>query len=159
MRTLKIFKETISDGPGFRYSIYFSGCSHGCPGCHNPASWNADIGEILDEDYFYKIVKEIKGNKMLSGITLSGGDPFYNSSELLDFLTKLRGELEDVNIWCYTGYTMEELLEDSVKKECIKYLDTIVDGKFIKDLYLPDLEFRGSTNQRIINVKDYIEEK
>ena len=96
---------------------------------------------------------------MLSGITLSGGDPFYNSSELLDFLTKLRGELEDVNIWCYTGYTMEELLEDSVKKECIKYLDTIVDGKFIKDLYLPDLEFRGSTNQRIINVKDYIEEK
>ena len=159
MRILKIFKETISDEPGFRYSIYFSGCSHGCPGCHNPASWDADRGEILDEDYFYKIVKEIKGNKMLSGITLSGGDPFYNSSELLDFLTKLRGELEDVNIWCYTGYTLEELLEDSVKKECLKYLDTIVDGKFIKDLYLPDLEFRGSTNQRIINVKDYIEEK
>ncbi len=159
MRILKVFKETISDGPGFRYSIYFSGCSHGCEGCHNPDSWNPDNGEILDDEYFNKIVGEIKGNKMLSGITLSGGDPFYNSKELLDFLIKLRKEVGDINIWCYTGFTIEQISENSIMKECWNYIDTLVDGKFIKDLYLADLDFRGSTNQRIIYVKDFIDKK
>ena len=98
MRILKIFRETISDGPGFRYSIYFSGCSHACPGCHNEESWNPDNGEVMDSKYFKKITDEINGNKMLSGITISGGDPFYDSEEFLDFLVRLRKETGDIVI-------------------------------------------------------------
>ena len=158
MKILKIFKETISDGPGFRYSIYFSGCRHACPGCHNKESWDAEKGVYLDEVYLEQIINEIKANKILSGITLSGGDPFYDPEELLDFLKKIRSRLGDINIWCYTGYCIEELLEDSTKKECLKYIDTLVDGKFKKDLYEVNLSFRGSSNQRIINVKEFLEE-
>ena len=158
MRILKIFRETISDGPGFRYSIYFSGCSHACPGCHNEESWNPDNGEYMDDEYFKKIASEINGNKMLSGITLSGGDPFYNSEEFLDFLVRLRKETGDIDIWCYTGYTIEQLLHDKVKKECLKYINTLVDGRFIQELHSEELSFRGSSNQRIINVKEYIKE-
>lgn len=158
MRILKIFKETISDGPGFRYSIYFSGCSHGCSGCHNEESWNPERGDFLDDEYFKKIISEIKANKILSGITLSGGDPFYNPEELLDFLKKIRKELKDINIYCYTGYTTEQLLNDKMMRECLKYLDTLVDGRFIQELYSPDLDFRGSSNQRIIDIKEYLKE-
>ena len=158
MKILKTFRETISDGPGFRYSIYFSGCSHACKGCHNQESWDPTLGKTLDEKYFNEIVNEIKNNKILSGITLSGGDPFYKPEELLDFLISLHKELGNINIWCYTGYTVEQLLADDVMRECLKYLDTIVDGRFIQELYSPVLDFRGSSNQRLINVKEYLKE-
>ena len=112
----------------------------------------------MDSEYFKKIVDEINGNKMLSGVTLSGGDPFYNSEEFLDFLVRLRKETGDIDIWCYTGYTMEQLLLDSIKKECLKYIDVVVDGRFIQELHSEELSFRGSRNQRIINVKEYIKD-
>lgn len=159
MRILKIFKETISDGPGFRYSIYFSGCSHGCSGCHNEDSWDSEQGKILDDEYFKKIISEIKANKMLNGITLSGGDPFYNPKELLDLLVKIKKEMEDINIWCYTGYTIEQLINNEIMRESLKYLDTLVDGRFVEELYQPDLDFRGSSNQRIIDVNEYLKAK
>jgi anaerobic ribonucleoside-triphosphate reductase activating protein len=158
MRILKVFRETISDGPGFRYSIYFSGCSHACPGCHNEDSWDPDNGEILDSEYFKRIVDDINRNKMLSGVTLSGGDPFYNPEELLDFLIKFRKEVRKINIWCYTGYTIQQLLTDEVKRKCLEYIDVLVDGRFIQELHSEDLSFRGSRNQRIIDIKEFIKE-
>ena len=156
MKIIKIFKETISDGPGFRYSIYFSGCTHYCKGCHNPETWKGDTGDILDEKYMAKIISDINNNPLLDGVTLSGGDPFFNPSELLEFLRRLKDET-NIDIWAYTGYTLEQLMEDAVKRECLNYIDTLVDGKFDGDRFNPELFYRGSSNQRIIDVKSSLE--
>jgi len=158
MKIIKIFKETISDGFGFRYSIYFSGCEHHCKGCHNHETWKGDIGEILDDKYMDKIVEEVNSNSMLDGITLSGGDPFFKPSELLDFLKKLK-KRTNKNIWSYTGYTYETLLTNAIMRECLDYIDVLVDGKFEQNNYDPDLYFRGSSNQRIIDIKKSLHTK
>ncbi len=152
MKVIKIFKETISDGFGFRYSIYFSGCNHFCEGCHNMDTWTGDIGRIVDREYLDEIVGDINANPLLDGVTLSGGDPFFNPKELLQFLKVLKEETSK-NIWCYTGYTYEELLGQKITRESLEYIDILVDGKFQKDKYDPQLYFKGSSNQRIINVK------
>ncbi len=157
MKIIKIFRETISDGPGFRYSIYFSGCSHYCEGCHNPETWKGDIGEVLDEAYMQKIISEIKNNSILDGVTLSGGDPFFIPEELLGFLRRLKEET-DTNIWAYTGYTFEELIKKDITKKCLEYIDVLVDGRFDKNLTNPELFYRGSSNQRLVDVKASLEE-
>ena len=153
MKIMKIFKETISDGFGFRYSIYFSGCNHYCEGCHNQDTWKGDLGRTLDSEYMDEIVEEINSNSMLDGITLSGGDPFFDPSELLQFLKEIKARTNQ-NLWSYTGYTYERLLEDPTMRECLNYIDVLVDGKFEQSNYDPDLYFRGSSNQRIIDVKE-----
>lgn len=150
MRILNIYKETICDGPGLRYSIYISGCNHKCEGCHNPQSWNENEGVLLTPSFLDDIVSEIKKNIFLDGVTISGGDPFFNPKELLLFLKKIKEETKQ-NIWCYTGYTLEYLLKHDEYSEPLKYIDTLVDGPFVKSLYNPNLFFRGSSNQRIIN--------
>ena len=157
MKIIKIFKETISDGFGFRYSIYFSGCNHHCEGCHNQETWKGDIGRDLNVEYMDEIVGEINGNSMLDGITLSGGDPFFNLAELLEFLKEIKARTNK-NIWSYTGYTYEALLKDSIMRKCLDYIDVLVDGKFEKANYHPDLYFRGSGNQRIIDVKESLKD-
>jgi anaerobic ribonucleoside-triphosphate reductase activating protein len=153
MKIMKIFKETISDGFGFRYSIYFSGCNHYCEGCHNQDTWKGDLGRTLDSEYMDEIVEEINSNSMLDGITLSGGDPFFDPFELLQFLKEIKARTNK-NLWSYTGYTYERLLEDPTMRECLNYIDVLVDGKFEQSNYDPDLYFRGSSNQRIIDVKE-----
>jgi len=158
MKIIKIFKETISDGFGFRYSIYFSGCEHYCEGCHNQETWKGDIGRLLDKEYMDEIVEEINNNSMLDGITLSGGDPFFRPIELLEFLKEIKSKTNK-NIWSYTGYTYESLLENSIMRECLDYIDVLVDGKFEQINYDPNLYFRGSSNQRIIDVKESLNNK
>ena len=152
LRILKIYKETISDGEGFRYSIYLSGCRHCCKGCHNRDSWNSLSGALLTEDWLSQIVKEINSNPLLDGITLSGGDPFYYPESLLVFL-KILKERTGKNIWCYTGYTYEQLLTKDELKACLGYIDVLVDGRFDQKCYSPSIAFRGSTNQRIIRLE------
>ncbi|RUA09369.1 MAG: anaerobic ribonucleoside-triphosphate reductase activating protein [Fusobacteria bacterium] len=158
MKIIKIFKETISDGFGFRYSIYFSGCEHYCEGCHNQETWKGDIGRLLDKEYMDEIVEEINNNSMLDGITLSGGDPFFRPSELLEFLKEIKSKTNK-NIWSYTGYTYETLLENPIMRECLDYIDVLVDGKFEQINYDPNLYFRGSSNQRIIDVRESLKNK
>ncbi len=152
MKIIKIFKETISDGPGFRYSIYFSGCTHYCKGCHNPETWKGDIGDIVTSEYIDEIVEEINSNSLLDGITLSGGDPFFNPEELYNFIGIIKRRTNK-DIWCYTGYTFEEILADENKRRSLEYIDTLVDGRFCEDQFKPELFYRGSSNQRIIDVK------
>lgn len=151
MRVIKLVPETIVDGVGLRMSVYFSGCHHQCPGCHNPSSWNQEQGRLVDTK---EIVDLYKNNKLLSGITLTGGDPFYDAIDLLSFLKELRHALPTVNIWAYTGYTYEDLLIDSVKRDCLNYIDVLVDGPYIESLQGPNLMFKGSSNQRIIALKN-----
>ena len=154
LRLLMTYKETIVDGVGLRYSLYFAGCSHACPGCHNEYSWNPKHGNILTYEKLEEIAKEINENTLLDGITISGGDPLFNPVEMLKVLKFLK-EKTKKNIWLYTGYTLEQVREDELRRKCLEYVDVLVDGRFVKELYDPNLKFRGSSNQRIIKKKDF----
>ena len=103
------------------------------------------------------IANEINENTFLDGITVSGGDPLFNPKDMKKVLKFLK-EKTGKNIWLYTGYTLEKIMEDADKKECLKYIDVLVDGPFIKQLFTPNLEFRGSSNQRIIKKKEFKKE-
>ncbi|MFV0431265.1 MAG: anaerobic ribonucleoside-triphosphate reductase activating protein [Alphaproteobacteria bacterium] len=147
MRIIDIVDETISDGTGLRMSLYLSGCRHGCVGCHNPQSWCPNNGEVLDDVMFADIVKKYKANPLLNGITLTGGDPLYNFDEFHDLVKRLK-DILGCNIWVYTGYKYEEI----AKEPFMQYIDVLVDGRFIQRLFHPELSFKGSSNQRIINI-------
>ena len=152
LRVINVYPETIVDGEGLRYSIYFSGCTHCCKGCQNPETWAYEQGAILDEALQERIFSEIKANTLLSGVTLSGGDPMYNPEALLEFLKKLKKNTK-VNVWCYTGFVYENLIKDPIRSKCLKYIDVLVDGPYIERKRDVNLSFRGSTNQRIIKIK------
>lgn len=130
LHIINVYPETISDGFGVRYAIYLAGCTHHCRGCHNPGSWSPVAGEPLTELILSRIVAEINDNPILDGITISGGDPFYNPFALLALLRRLKEETHK-NVWCYTGYTYESLLKDETRRPCLDYIDTLVDGPFI----------------------------
>ena len=154
LRLLMTYKETIVDGVGLRYSLYFAGCSHACPGCDNEYSWNPKHGNVLTYEKLEEIAKEINENTLLDGITISGGDPLFNPVDMLKVLKFLKKKTKK-NIWLYTGYTLEQIREDELRRKCLEYVDVLVDGRFVKELYDPNLKFRGSSNQRIIKKEDF----
>lgn len=150
-RILNIIPDTAVDGTGLRTSIYFAGCNHRCKGCHNPESWNFNAGEEIEISEIVDKVYEYDNHK----VTLSGGDPMYRKDEVLELIQELRKRIPDINIWIYTGFTHEELidLDDNIVNEILDNIDVLVDGPFIEDLKSDNCLFRGSTNQRIIYLK------
>ena len=121
------------------------------PQCRQLESPGGRRSEPLTEALLNRIIAEIRSNPLLDGITLSGGDPFYNPPALLALLRRLKAET-GLNIWCYTGYTYEVLLDDEARRPCLEYIDTLVDGPFVQSLFDPTLPFRGSSNQRILHL-------
>lgn len=146
--------DSIVDGPGIRYTIFFQGCPHHCPGCHNPETHDFNGGHFEEiED----IINEIKKNPLLLGVTISGGEPFFQKEELLTLVKEIRKT--NLNIMVYTGYTFENLINsDSITKEILSNIDYLVDGPFILKERDLELIFRGSRNQRYIDVKKTLKE-
>ena len=149
--------DSIVDGEGIRSVIWFQGCSHNCLGCHNPETHDFNSGFEVSID---EMKKKIDHLEYQTGVTFSGGDPMMQV-EALEELAKHVHE-RGMNVWCYTGYTFEELLELAKKNEhyleALKNIDVLVDGRFILDLKSFNVQFRGSSNQRIIDVAKSLEE-
>ena len=150
----------VANGPGIRVSLFVSGCPHACPGCFNEIAWNYEYGEKYTEEVEEKILKAVSKAE-IQGLSLLGGEPLYpaNLRALLPLLRKLKERLPKKDIWCYSGYTYEELLsrEGEEKKELYElfsYLTVLVDGRFIEAEKDITLLFRGSKNQRLILVEE-----
>ena len=154
----------IANGEGVRVSLFVSGCTHHCKNCFNTETWAFNYGEPFTKDTEDKIINELSPD-YIDGLSLLGGEPFEpsNQSALLPFLRRVRQEFPDKTIWCYTGYLFDdELLNESRARcehtdEMLSLIDVLVDGEFKQDLYDISLSFRGSSNQRIIDVKKSLE--
>ena len=146
MRILDRVPGTSVDGPGLRTSIYFAGCSHQCPGCHNPQSWDFAGGREMSIDEIMDIVDENGFD-----VTLSGGDPMYNAGMILPLARKIKESGK--TLWCYTGFRYEVVMEHPDMRRLLDYVDVLVDGPFVETLRDVHLLFRGSSNQRLVDVK------
>lgn len=158
--------ESLVDGEGVRATIYLSGCSHNCPGCHNPESHDPNYGTPITAQTIQNIAQEIAKRPFLKGITLSGGDPFYCPEKTFLFITHLFEELHNLvknkqryNLWVYTGAMFGELYyaDNLFIHPMLLLTDVLVDGPFIQSLANKTLHFRGSSNQRIIDVQKTLE--
>ena len=144
--------DSIVDGEGLRNTIFISGCNHRCKNCHNKQMWNFSFGINFTIDKQMEFIQKCKDNILLDGITISGGDPFYSCRDMIDFLKLYKKEIPYHNIWIYSGFTYEEILNDKEKKELLMLCDVLVDGLYKEELRDITLKFRGSSNQRIINI-------
>ncbi len=147
LRVIDISEGTSVDGPGLRTSIYFSGCTHKCPGCHNPQSWDFEAGREATIEELLKIIDYNDFN-----VTFSGGDPFFQVEEVTQLARRIKSELGK-NIWCYTGYFWENIVDNPRFRPLLETIDVLVDSPFILSQRDISLRFRGSSNQRIIDVK------
>ncbi len=155
IRITGIVRESIVDGPGLRTAVFAQGCSHHCLGCHNPQTWDFNAGQQIDVD---RVMEEIKKVKLITGVTLSGGEPFDQAEGFAELAEKVKGQ--GLSVITFTGYTFEEILAQQAKAAWMSLLrnsDLLVDGPFKQELKDLSLAFRGSKNQRIIDVKKSIE--
>ncbi len=154
IRIFGVEGDSIVDGPGLRTAIFTQGCIHNCPGCHNPESHDPNGGKVYDTD---KIIKFAAENPLCDGVTLTGGDPFYQpvpSAVIAEGVKKL-----GLNVWTYTGYTWEQILQSGNEDfmRLLRATDVLVDGRFELDKRSLELKFKGSSNQRTIDVKASLE--
>lgn len=161
----EIKTNDIANGEGVRTSLFVSGCTHHCKNCFNAKTWDFNFGEEFTKETEEEIFESVEP-EWINGITLLGGEPFeiQNQRVLVGFLKRFREKFKNKTVWCYSGYTFEELcgLKESrafceVTKEMLSFIDVLVDGEFVQELYDISLKFRGSSNQRIIDVKKSLE--
>lgn len=146
--------DSIVDGEGIRTVLWTQGCPHNCKGCHNPQTHDFNGGEEIEVEEVIEALKEIKNQ---DGITLSGGDPVCQSEACYE-ISKAAHEM-GLNVWCYTGYTYEAMLLSKSKRKLLEEIDVLVDGKFVLEEKSYDLYFKGSRNQRIIDVQKSLKEE
>lgn len=153
IRLAGITNDSIVDGPGLRLTVFTQGCPHHCPGCHNPQSHDFEGGEVQDTA---SIIDIIRDNFLLDGVTFSGGEPFAQADACAEIAKEAHSM--GLNVWCYSGYTFETLLSgDPAWRNLLENIDVLVDGPFILAQRTLDAKFRGSSNQRILNVPASLE--
>lgn len=154
MRFAQIRKEDISNGPGIRVSLFVQGCNRHCDGCFNPETWDYDKGQIFNrriQELFLDLGKE----KKITGFSILGGEPLDQDERMLELIKKIKERYPDKTIWMWTGHTYEDLTNKQM--EIVKLIDVLVDGPFIISQKCPGKRFRGSMNQRIIDIKKTLE--
>ena len=162
MKYHNITKADMLNGEGLRVVLWTSGCSHNCPGCHNAITWNKDNGLLFDDAAKKEIFDELEKD-WCDGLTLSGGDPLFPESRdaIAELVKEVKEKYPNKTIWCYTGFIWEELIrqmdEDNNLKDIINNIDVLLDGKFVLRLALEKLQYVGSSNQNIIDVKKSLE--
>ena len=148
--------DSIVDGPGLRFTIFTQGCGHHCEGCHNPKTHDFGGGEETTTE---ALIEEFTENPLLDGITLSGGDPFYQAKACAELARAAKAA--NMNVWSYTGFTWEELMkganEENGWMELLEHTDVLVDGRFVLSERTLELPWRGSRNQRLIKVKESLD--
>lgn len=155
----------VVNGQGTRVSLFVSGCIHKCKGCHNKPSWNRYNGIEYSHELENRIIDDLNNTTIIRrGLTLSGGDPLYlnNLDTIINLIKRVKNECLNKDIWLWSGYTLENIIENSKSNkeedlkrlEIIKLVDIFIDGKFEKEKYDPDLLWRGSSNQKIIDIKN-----
>ncbi len=145
---LNIIEDTVVDGPGFRTAVYCAGCTNACKGCHNPKSWDIRNGkEVETGEIFERIMADD-----FADVTFSGGDPMYQAKAFAE-LARMIKQNSHKTIWCYTGYLFENLLQQPDPRALLQSIDVLVDGRFEESLKDEALLFRGSSNQRLIDVQ------
>ncbi|MBQ7443195.1 MAG: anaerobic ribonucleoside-triphosphate reductase activating protein [Bacteroidaceae bacterium] len=147
IRIIDIVEDTTVDGPGFRTSIYCAGCTHHCAGCHNPQSWSRDAGRDMSVEELMSVVEA----DPFADVTFSGGDPMQQAEGFAALAEAVKTRTNKT-IWCYTGYTYEALLRMPAQRRLLANVDVLVDGPFLPSQKSADLLFRGSANQRLIDV-------
>jgi anaerobic ribonucleoside-triphosphate reductase activating protein len=161
----KIKEFDIADGPGVRVSLFVSGCRHHCKGCFQPETWNFNYGEEYTEDTLNYIL-ELLSNPLKKGLTVLGGEPFEkeNQKDVCLLMEKVKEIYPDKSIWCYSGYTFDVDMKPDGKvyteytDRILKCIDVLVDGEFMEDLKDITLKFRGSSNQRLIDIQKSLKE-
>jgi len=158
MKYASIKQYDIANGPGVRVSIFVSGCLHHCHNCFNPETWDENYGDEFTNVQIDEIIEYLKPD-YVKGLSLLGGEPLFpnNQKGLIPLLRKVKEIYPNKTIWCYTGYILDKEILPNIEdytKEMLSYIDVIVDGRFVEKLKNPSLYFRGSSNQRIIDVKE-----
>lgn len=144
---LDVIHDTMVDGPGFRTTIYCAGCPNACPGCHNPQSWDIANGHLVSTE---ELLTDILSDPF-ANVTFSGGDPMFQAVGFAELAEAIRAK-SDKTIWCYTGFRFEQILKNESQRHLLELVDVLVDGPFMQKLRDEDLYFRGSSNQRLIDV-------
>ena len=156
LRIADTIQDSIVDGPGFRFVVFTQGCLRHCPECHNPHTWDPAGGKEVTVDSLYKT---LSANPLTDGLTLSGGEPYLQAAACAELARKAKAG--GFNVWCYSGYTFEEILEtsktDSGFKALIEATDVLIDGMFLIEEKSLTLKWRGSQNQRVIDVRKSLE--
>lgn len=169
MNWAEIKTNDISNGEGVRTSLFVSGCRHHCKNCFNEMTWDFGYGELFTEETMTRIFESVD-HDWVNGISLLGGEPFEpeNQRVLLPFLVMFKEKFPNKDVWCYTGFTLEQIIDKSEPRsravtedtaEMLSLIDVLVDGPYVEDLHDISLKFRGSSNQRVIDIKKTLQAK
>lgn len=153
-------KFDVLNGRGLRNSLFVSGCTHHCKGCFNAASWNFNYGFAYTAEFEQQVIDDLLVPDIrVSGLSLLGGEPFQNVDGLLGLVKRVRKECPDKNIWAWSGYTFEELVTDSSRLELLTHCDVLIDGKFVLEQRNLKLKWRGSENQRVLDMQESLRQQ
>ncbi|MBR0028349.1 MAG: anaerobic ribonucleoside-triphosphate reductase activating protein [Clostridia bacterium] len=154
-----IKKTDVANGPGVRVSLFVSGCRHHCKGCFNSETWDFNYGALFDDVVMDEIMAALEP-EYIEGFTVLGGEPFEpeNRATVLEVIKKVREKHPDLSIWCYSGFLFEVLRDTEVSRDILRLIDVLVDGRFVEEKKNLRLKFRGSENQRLIDVPRSLEE-